>query len=141
MNIKYTDIVELKGKVFTEIKVVRNDVHKFDHIIFKNDSETYIMIHNQRCCENVIIEDICGNVEDLIGLELLIAEEASSDKYNKESFHSNHDSYTFTFYRFATINGYVTIRWYGTSNGHYSESVSILLSKANRSIWIGDGYY
>jgi hypothetical protein len=51
----------------------------------------------------------------------VVAEEVSN--YEREA-PPDADSYTWTFYRFATVKGTVTVRWLGESNGYYSESVS-----------------
>jgi len=77
--------------------------------------------HHQDCCEHVYIEDICGDLNDLVGSPLLEAEEVSD--YAGEA--TGDESYTWTFYKFATRKGFVTVRWYGSSNGYYSESVSV----------------
>ncbi len=88
----------------------------------------YMLFHSQDCCENVWIEDIIGDLEDLVGSPILVAEERSV-KNNDEKYlilQDNPDpsaSITWTFYRFATIKGTVSIRWMGSSNGYYSESV------------------
>jgi hypothetical protein len=37
----------------------------------------------------------------------------------------DYESYTWTFYRFGTRRGSVTVRWLGHSNGYYSEGVSV----------------
>lgn len=110
----------LKGK--TLISIVENG----DEIIFNTDNnESYKLYHPQDCCESVYIEDINGDLKDLIGKPLLIAEEISNDDVfeNEFVFEYEPESYTWTFYKFATINGYVDIRWLGESNGYYSESV------------------
>jgi hypothetical protein len=72
----------------------------------------------------VYIEDICGDLEDLVGLPILMAEETSSRENPPEVVREHYDdSFTWTFYKIATNKGNVTIRWYGGSNGYYSESV------------------
>lgn len=111
----------LLGKVLKEV-VVDNDYIKFVTV----DGEVYNMYHNQDCCESVTIESVVGDIEDLIGVPILVAEESSSDE-NPEGVEVSEyqESVTWTFYKLATIKGYVDIRWYGESNGYYSEGVSL----------------
>lgn len=126
------DFSELKGKVFSDIKGLSEGSEIVGFYI--GDKLAFVLAHLQECCESVSIEDVCGEVKDLIGSEILIAEETSN---NDEGRLSEYDeSYTWTFYKLATIKGYVTIRWYGTSNGYYSESVELwdvskILNSAN----------
>jgi hypothetical protein len=83
------------------------------------DGEAYQMWHEQDCCESVSVEEVIGDLADLVGSPILMAEEVSQ---NDES--QTDGSGMWTFYKLATAKGYVTIRWYGSSNGYYSESVS-----------------
>lgn len=113
------DVAVLLGKTLTEIEQIGNDV-----LIFRtSEDEEYKMCHIQNCCESVSVEDICGSLDDLIGSPLLMADESSNSADPPPAPERGPDSYTWTFYRFATIKGSVTIRWYGESNGYYSESV------------------
>jgi hypothetical protein len=108
----------LKGKVLERIDQ-NEDVEL--HFI-TDDGEHYRMYHEQDCCESVYIEDITGNLDDLIGTPITMAEEAQN--YDPGPLDEECDeSYTWTFYKLATVKGYVTIRWYGSSNGYYSEKV------------------
>ena len=83
------------------------------------------MFHDHGCCESVHIEDLAGDLQDLVGSPLTLSEDISNEAPSA-SLEPGDESYTWTFYKFATVNGYVTIRWYGTSNGYYSESVDTL---------------
>jgi hypothetical protein len=87
-------------------------------VIFTLDDGTaYKMYHFQDCCESVRIEQVDGDISDLIGSPLLMAEAS----YEKKD--TDYGIEGWTFYRFATQKGYVTIRWSGNSNGYYSIGV------------------
>lgn len=84
------------------------------------DGTQFVLYHAQDCCESVDLVDIDGDISDLIGSKLIVAEETTNSTTMSE--HGDH-SQTWTFYRFATEKGYVTLRWLGQSNGYYSERV------------------
>lgn len=112
----------LLGK--TLVSIVVNDDK--DVIVFTDTlGHRYVMYHEQDCCERVEIESIVGDFNDLLGTPLLMAEEAVSDVSPEDAVveYSLDGTETWTFYKLATIKGYVDIRWCGSSNGYYSESV------------------
>lgn len=115
----------LKNMVGTIFPIVVADGSQ---MIFENATERYVFAHSQDCCESVYIESIVGDVEDLVNTPILIAEESSGDT-PADSTASPSESYTWTFYKFATFKGYVDIRWLGESNGYYSESVDVTYTK------------
>ncbi len=104
-----------------------------DELILVFDHMKLIFYHEQDCCENVCIEEIDGDLGDLIGSPLLMCEEVTNKNEYSGKYSNSHDedddSYTWTFYKFATINGYVTVRWLGSSNGYYSERVDIRVER------------
>lgn len=115
---------DLHGRVLCKV-VNDDDVELRFHLT----EDHYVrMYHMQDCCESVSIEDIVGDLDDLVGTPLLLVEEVSN--YEPDEHEADEDDYygeseTWTYYRFRTIKGSVDIRWYGTSNGYYSESVDI----------------
>ena len=109
---------DLQGRILC--KVLKLDDYE---LRFHLTEDHYVrMYHMQDCCESVYIEDIVGDLDDLVGTPLLLVEEVSN--YDGESKEYS-ESETWTYYRFRTIKGSVDIRWYGESNGYYSESVDI----------------
>lgn len=118
---KFSDLL---GKTLVMVHGGKGD----EEIRFWTDAgEEYLMYHERDCCESVYIEDIEGDLQSLTGNPILIAEE-SNDRDMPPADGAD-DSYTWTFYKIATIKGHVDIRWFGSSNGYYSESVDFELIK------------
>ncbi|WNV09992.1 hypothetical protein [Tardiphaga sp. 709] len=114
------DFSTLQGKTLTKVEQIGEDVLRFEC----EGGEAYQLYHNQDCCETVVIDDISGDLQDLVGSPILLAEEATSEDDPPGYKHEYQpESQTWTFYKLRTIKGSVDIRWHGSSNGYYSESV------------------
>ena len=110
----HVDVNDMIGKTFTSV------CSDGDTVTFENDEVRYTLYHETDCCESVYVEDIIGDIEDLEGWPLLVSRE---DTNADDPGTCTGESYTWTFYNFATFKGYVTIRFLGESNGYYSEDV------------------
>ena len=129
-NFHDLDFNILEGKILTKIIVGAPDPDdENDEIYFTtNTGEVYRMYHDRDCCERVDISEIIGDWNDLIGTPILLAEKVTN-REDPPPLQNEEDSYTWTFYKLSTIKGSVTIRWYGESNGYYSEEVDFELYK------------
>lgn len=117
-----TVLNDIIGKTFIKVENVNDE----ELIFTRSDGAKCIFYHKQDCCESVMIEDICGDLSALENSPITMAEEI---------LHENMDdgcceSQTYTFYKFATLKGYVTVRWCGSSNGCYSESVDFKIEES-----------
>ena len=119
-NFKIGDMVGL-----TVENIVVDDEMTF---IFTNGIKVKFY-HSQSCCESVYIESIVGDINDLIGNTLVVAEEVSNYDGNANDINETDvdwgDVEQWTFYKFDSNKGGITVRWYGTSNGYYSTDVSM----------------
>jgi hypothetical protein len=117
------ELSDLLGKTLSAVSATE------DEVTFKTvDGDVYKLLHIQDCCESVYIESIVGDLQDLVGEPILRADEEQDlfDVIKQAEKESKDESYTWTFYKLATRKGYVDIRWYGSSNGYYSESVDFI---------------
>lgn len=119
------DISDFKGKT---IESVLGGVGDEEVVFNMTDGTRYTMMHIQDCCEQVLLNDVDGELEDLIGSPILLAECVNSDGWPAPEHHD--ESYTWTFYKLSTIKSSATLRWLGESNWYYSEEVQIVKDPA-----------
>jgi len=124
MYVKWKDRKEVDTLVGLTLESIEGMNTASDQVVFKTTcGRTFLLYHEQDCCERVDLVDVAGDPEDLIGTPITVArldENAEGppfdDGYTPESF-------TWSFYNIGTVRGTVTLRWLGESNGYYSESV------------------
>ena len=108
----YTD-----GGILGEEKIGRK-------MLFELDGGMLIEFsHSQDCCEDVHIEDIncsCPMYELHTGI-ITIAEQTTC--------YEDDGCVMWTFYRFCTDKGDLTVRWIGEDNGWYSKEVDMFIYK------------
>jgi hypothetical protein len=124
----YQDVTEFKSMVGTTMKAIEGGLGDEQMVFLAEDGRRFVFWYEHDCCASCNVEDICGDLADLVGSPIVEAEEVSNYAPEREPWDVDPEqykpeSYTWTFYRFSTAKGTVTVRWLGASNGYYSESV------------------
>lgn len=117
--------------MYNETKIdvlVGKTIEKIDssneNILFVCKDEAFEMYHMQDCCESVRVHNIDGDLQSLIGKEVVKASCEVSDSWPNDVLMPKYtDSFTWTTFTIETVTSKVTVRWLGESNGYYSESV------------------
>jgi hypothetical protein len=118
----YIEFSELAGKTLTKIDGL--EAGSEDVTFECNDGSLYELSHVPDCCESVSVEDVAGDVSDLLNSRVELAEVITSNDNPPGVTKEYRDSFTWSFYKIRTNKGSVTIRWYGESNGYYGETAS-----------------
>lgn len=143
------EVKDLLGMTIMEVNGLEP---RSETVVFTtNEGRKFQMHYYDDCCASYSVEDVIGDIKDLIGSPLTMAELVVSGEpdaatiaerkaaYEKKKAEDGENFYpygpspengwkdeseTWSFYKFATVKGYVTIRWYGSSNGYYSETTT-----------------
>lgn len=125
MNMQNEVNETLNRMVGETIVSVSGNRHDEEFVVRTASGLVFTFYHNQDCCEDVYLEEIIGDIDDLIGHTVVMAEETcSNDEVVGVSCYQG-ESFTWTYYRMATERGLVVLRFFGSSNGYYSESVTV----------------
>ena len=111
---KGCDIDDLVGKV------IKGLAYSDEYFQILTDDCVYAFYHQQDCCESVLLTQVDGISDKIIGSSIVIAEVVVDEKSVAGG------SITWTFYKIGTNKGMIDFRWQGESNGYYSESVDLV---------------
>ncbi len=126
-----SNTLEIQGKA-----VITAERRDDELLFFCSDGSIYRMWYDPDCCASCDIHDIDGDLKSLEGEILLEAYESTNS--DDPPLYELEDSYTWTFYTFRNTKATVTVRWYGSSNGYYSEAASFGKLRDN---WMLDNDY
>lgn len=113
---KSAELNELVGKVIASINGLEKESEEVT--ITTECGESFILYHEQDCCEWVNLDDFETTSKSIVGGTVVLFEERTDEGEGEYG-----DTFTWTFYELKTTKGHLMMKWHGESNGYYSESV------------------
>jgi len=109
----------LKNQTITDIS------SDYESVTFKTVDKTYRLEHYQDCCESVRLENVIGDIKNILNVPITLAEEdnpGDPDWYSE----SYNDSHTWSVFILEAGGKRVEFWFLGESNGYYGESVDFV---------------
>lgn len=136
---KHVDIEDLLGARVEKVEI-KKEYESITQVDIHTDDGVFSIGHIQDCCECVDLIDVDGDLQDLVGGRIVLAEVVGlwngydgkwTDGYDSTNRPADlepaeYESCTWTFMKLGTEKVSLTMRWYGSSNGYYSEHVDIV---------------
>lgn len=110
---------ELVGEVLTHID---ENADNGEILLTTESGRQFKIYHYQDCCESVYIEGTDGDWNQLLNKKLIAVDCDYEDGGDKEAYDS---SSTRTIFTFKVNDATVINKWFGSSNGYYSETASL----------------
>jgi hypothetical protein len=98
-------------------EIIKDITYDNQSISFFTDKNVFKFEHHQHCCESVYLQDVIGDLSDLIDSPIALAECRTDEQEDGRL--------KYTFYHLGTIKGRVDIRFNGSSSEYYSMDVDI----------------
>ncbi len=114
------DLKRMLGRRLTSVDASDESI-----VMRAEDGALWRLYVPEDCCNRGGVEDICGDLADLIDSPITLAEEVSNPTIPDTAPEWEQESHTWTFYRFGTAKGVVVVRFFGTSNGYYAERADV----------------
>ena len=117
-------VSDIVGKRVLAVNGLRKGSEAVDFLL--SDGSVFEMAYHPDCYASCYILELDCAPEDFVDQVVLSAEVVSNSGAESPPPPGEYapDSYTWTFVKFSTSKGHFTVRWYGESNGYYSETPS-----------------
>jgi hypothetical protein len=123
-------VEELVGKKIVDLA----ENHEGDLTFTMSDGSIYEMGYVPDCCATCVVESGLDDLKAMIGQKLVaVTEDSSKETPADVKQEYTPESQTWTFYTFRSNKATAQLRWFGSSNGYYSESVTFRRAKGPES--------
>lgn len=107
----------LLGETVRSVKQIDKEEIRFE----TESGRKFVIMHSQDCCESVVIHDVSGDLQTLVGQKIVVYEGSWDNDLPSSMEPGMVESFTRSIFKVNDI----VIECFGQSNGYYNESMAL----------------